>query len=53
MNDIDEPPRPNGLSIGNEAPLFDTTDLYGNPMNLEDLLSKNGGVMIDFFRGNW
>ena len=52
MND-EEPPRPNGLSVNSIAPMFDTKDIYGKEMNLENLLGEFKGVMIDFFRGNW
>ena len=49
----EEPPRPDGLPMNSTAPIFDTKDVYGNKMNLESLLEKYNGVMIDFFRGNW
>jgi len=52
MND-EEPPRPSGLSAGSKAPLFDTKDIYGNEINLKNLLEVYDGVLIDFFRGNW
>jgi len=52
MND-EEPPRPNGLLKNSIAPLFDTKDIYGKEMNLENLLKEYKGVLIDFFRGNW
>ncbi|MFX0018730.1 MAG: hypothetical protein ACFFBT_00675 [Promethearchaeota archaeon] len=48
-----EPPRPNGLPVGSKAPLFDTTDIYENNVNLDKLLKLYNGVLIDFFRGNW
>ncbi len=55
MTDInnEEPPRPPGLQINTKAPLIDTVDIYGNPINLKDLLLSYNGVLIDFFRGNW
>lgn len=49
----EEPPRPKGLSVGSKAPLFDTEDIYGNSINLTQLLKNFKGVIIDFFRGNW
>jgi len=49
----EEPPRPSGLPAGSIAPIFDTKDIYGKEMNLENLLEKFDGVLIDFFRGNW
>ena len=52
-NNDAEPPRPKGLNINAKAPLFETVDLYDNPINLKDLLNNYDGVMIDFFRGNW
>jgi len=49
----DESPRPNGLPTGIEAPIIDTKDIEGNPINLKTLLEEYKGVLIDFFRGNW
>jgi hypothetical protein len=49
----EEPPRPSGLLENSTAPAFNTKDVYGNEMNLENLLKIYNGVMIDFFRGNW
>jgi hypothetical protein len=49
----EEPPRPKGLSVGSKAPVFDTEDIYGNSINLIQLLKNFKGVIIDFFRGNW
>jgi len=49
----EEPPRPKGLDIQTKAPLIDTVNIYDNPINLNDLLKKYNGVLIDFFRGNW
>ena len=49
----EEPPRPKGLSVGSKAPMFDTNDIDGNNINLNQLLKNNQGVLIDFFRGNW
>jgi hypothetical protein len=52
MNE-EEPPRPSGLSESSIAPIFDTKDIYGKKVNLENLLKEYDGVLIDFFRGNW
>jgi len=49
----EEPPRPKGLPVGSNAPLFDTQDIYGNNIILTQLLKIFNGVLIDFFRGNW
>ena len=49
----EEPPRPKGLQINSKAPQIDTTDIYDNPIKLNDLLESFNGVLIDFFRGNW
>lgn len=49
----EEPPRPKGIDIKSIAPLINTSDIYGNPINLNNLLKTYNGVMIDFFRGNW
>ena len=48
-----EPPRPSGLSVGSIAPLIDTQDIYGNTINLNDLLLEFKGIFLDFFRGSW
>jgi hypothetical protein len=48
-----EPPRPSGLSVGSKAPIIDTQDIYGDQINLNNLLEEYEGVLIDFFRGNW
>jgi len=50
---VKETPRPKGLDLQIKAPLIDTINIYGNPINLNDLLKKFNGVLIDFFRGNW
>ncbi|MHA2006999.1 MAG: hypothetical protein ACXABO_05380 [Promethearchaeota archaeon] len=49
----EEPPRPNGIETNIKAPQIDTIDIYGNPINLNNLLGEYDGVLIDFFRGNW
>ncbi len=49
----EEPPRPKGLQIQSDAPMFETVDIYENPIILDDLLKTYDGVLIDFFRGNW
>jgi len=40
MND-EEPPRPRGLPESALAPMFDTKDIYGKEMNLENLLKES------------
>lgn len=42
-----------GLTIGSKAPIIDTKDVFDNEINLNTLLEKNRGVMIDFWRGSW
>ena len=42
-----------GLSIGAKAPSFETIDTESNELSLGDLLSKNRGILLDFFRGQW
>ena len=42
-----------GLSIGSKAPRIDTRDIYDNEINLDNLLEKYRGIMIEFWRGNW
>ncbi|MFX1375505.1 MAG: hypothetical protein ACFFA0_06815 [Promethearchaeota archaeon] len=48
-----ELPRPKGIDINAKAPHIDTIDIYGNQINLYNLLNEYNGVLIDFFRGNW
>jgi len=50
---IEDPVRPKGLNIHTKAPLINTVDIYDKPINLNNLLKKYDGVLIDFFRGNW
>ena len=42
-----------GLPIGTEAPLFETTDIFGDDVNLKKILGENDFILIDFFRGAW
>ncbi len=49
----EDTPRPSGIDIGSRAPDFDTVDIDGNRINLDDMLREYNGVLIDFFRGNW
>lgn len=42
-----------GLSIGEKAPEIRTTDVYGNEISSTEILQKNNGLLIDFFRGTW
>jgi hypothetical protein len=44
---------PSGLSVGTTAPMIDTQDIYGKPINLNKLLQEFNGILIDFFRGSW
>ncbi|MFX1568752.1 MAG: hypothetical protein ACFFCV_10350 [Promethearchaeota archaeon] len=45
--------RPRGLGLHIKAPMIDTFDIYGNPINLKNLLKEYNGILIDFFRGTW
>jgi len=42
-----------GLTIGDEAPLVETNDIYGNVVNFKELLGEKDFILIDFFRGAW
>lgn len=42
-----------GLPIGIEAPLIETTDIYGNKVSLTNILKEKDFILIDFFRGAW
>jgi hypothetical protein len=42
-----------GLRLGSEAPKIDTQDIDGDSINLDKLLEKYRGVLIDLFRGSW
>ncbi len=46
-------PRPRGLGLNSKAPPINTIDIYGNPINLSNLLREYNGILIDFFRGTW
>jgi peroxiredoxin len=43
---------PTGIDPGTKAPLFITTDQYGNELSLKDL-SEKGPVVVFFYRGQW
>ena len=45
--------RPRGLGLHTKAPMIDTFDIYGNHINLGNLLKEYNGILIDFFRGTW
>ena len=42
-----------GLPIGTEAPLFETTDIFGDDVDLKKILGENDFILIDLFRGAW
>ncbi len=42
-----------GLSVGTKAPVIETQDVFGNDINLTNLLKNHRGVLIDFFRAAW
>ncbi len=42
-----------GLSLGVNAPIIETRDIYNSDINLTNLLQKYNGILIDFFRGAW
>jgi len=42
-----------GLTIGTKAPLFETTNISGDGVNLKEILEENDFILIDFFRGAW
>ena len=48
-----ELPRPNGLSIGSLAPIFESLDIDNNHISLIELLKIYNGALIDFFIGSW
>lgn len=43
---------PEGLKVGDKAPLFNGVDNEGNPFNLQTEL-KTGDVVLIFYRGQW
>lgn len=43
---------PKGLDEGDEAPLFEAVDQFGEPVNLSELLEQ-GKVVLLFYRGHW
>ena len=42
-----------GLPIGTEAPVIETTDIYGKEVNLTKILKEKDFILADFFRGTW
>lgn len=40
-----------GLPIGTKVPQKDFTDIYGEKIQFEDILTTSRGILIDFFRG--
>ena len=42
-----------GLQVGDNAPLFEISDIEKKTVNLEKLLQDYQAVMLDFFRGSW
>jgi peroxiredoxin len=53
MTEIHDSTPNKGLSLGEKAPMIDTEDIDGENVNLNDLLNRFRGVLIDFFRGSW
>jgi peroxiredoxin len=53
MNEDSSYARNKGLSVGETAPPFSTRDVYGNKINLDEILRTHNGLLIDFFRGAW
>lgn len=52
MSDIDEKDYPDkGLPIGIEVPQKNFTDIYGEEIQFEIILSSYRGILLDFFRG--
>ena len=42
-----------GLPLGTKAPMIDADDIDGERVNLNELLEKHDGVLLDLFRGSW
>ena len=42
-----------GLVLGTKAPIINTEDIDGDLINLDELLKKHKGVLLDLFRGSW
>jgi hypothetical protein len=42
-----------GLQLGSKAPMIDTEDIDGDSVNLNKILEKHAGILLDFFRGSW
>ena len=49
----EETQRPRGLGLHVKAPMINTIDIYGNTINLTNLLKEYNGIIVDFFRGTW
>ena len=41
------------LTLDTNAPMIDTVDVFGNPINLTEILNENKGLIIDFHRAAW
>ncbi len=41
------------LPLDTNAPMIDTVDAFGNPINLTEILKENNGLIIDFHRAAW
>ncbi|MHA2005866.1 MAG: hypothetical protein ACXABO_00015 [Promethearchaeota archaeon] len=41
------------LLIGTKVPIIDTVDVFGNKINLVELLENHNGLLLDFHRGAW
>ncbi len=52
INFLDPQKTPNGLELGEKAPLFCLKDQYNNSICLSDYLNK-GPVILSFIRGSW
>jgi hypothetical protein len=52
MKDPNEKHYPDkGLPIGAKVPQKNFTDIYGEKIQFEDILTTSRGILIDFFRG--
>ncbi|MFW9988237.1 MAG: hypothetical protein ACFFC3_06235 [Candidatus Odinarchaeota archaeon] len=50
---INNATRPKGLPLNSQGPIIKSLDIYGKPVDLDELLKIHNGVLIDFFRGTW
>ncbi|HMF34063.1 MAG TPA: hypothetical protein VKK79_21745 [Candidatus Lokiarchaeia archaeon] len=42
-----------GLKLGAKAPAVNLPDVFGHPVDSDQILVNHRGLFVDFFRGSW